>query len=110
MAVGFIFFRLIILVGPAVPASARALHHEDVSRGHFRLVEGAELGPLARTSIPPRTQHIVAPGLARLATRHAVRPHEAMSRENRRGHRLEEAHPAHRAVAAAPASAAAGAV
>src|SRR6266850_5583849 len=98
MAVGFIYFYVIILVRGAVPAAAGALHHEDIAGGHLRLIEGAELGALSA-----HAEHVVAPRLARLAAGHAVRPYEPVAGENRRRHRLEKTHAPDRARAAAPA-------
>src|SRR5438093_13249754 len=92
---------------PRIPVTAAAgrLDHEHVPRRHFGLVERAELGAPA---VGP--QHVVASGRARLAAGHAVRAHQAVSGKDRRGHRLEKAHPAHGAVTAAPATTTARAV
>src|SRR5260221_39666 len=97
MAVGFISCGLLYLVGRAVPAAAGALDHEDIAGGHLRLCVWPELAALTA-----RAQHIVAPGNAGLAARHAMRPYQAMSREDRGGHRLEKAQSAQRAIAAVP--------
>src|SRR5687767_5323055 len=99
MALGFIALRSFYL---AVASAAGRLDHENVPRGHARPVEGAELGAAAVGA-----QHVIASRGARLAARHAVRAHQAVAGKNRRRHRLEKAHAAHRAVATAPAPAAA---
>src|SRR4051812_17072125 len=103
MAEEFILWRLLYwlrcALGP-VSAAARRLDDEDVARRHLGLVERAELGHGAVGA-----QHMVAPRLPGSPARHAVRADPAMSREDGGGHRLEEAHAPHRAVAAAPAAA-----
>src|SRR5205823_11262302 len=94
-----------IILGAAVASAAGCLDDEHVAGLHLGLVEGPELGRGA-----PGALDVIAPGGTRLAPRHAVGPHQPVAREDRRGHRLEEPHAAHRAVAAAPAAAAARAL
>src|SRR5688572_32582725 len=98
MALGFIVCWLFY---SAVAAAAGRLDDEELARGHLGLVERPELAYGAVGA-----QHRVAPWRAGFSARQAVRAHEAMARENRRGHRLEKAHAAHRALPAAPAPAA----
>src|SRR3954469_11141152 len=104
MVLGFIRVLVIrrALFYSAEAAATRGLYHEYVAGRHFGLVERSELGATSVTA-----QYVIISCGAGLAARHAVRAHQAMARENRRGHRLEKAHAAHRAVPAAPVAAAA---
>src|SRR5438105_4686999 len=96
------FLAAIILVMRAVPAATRTFADEYVAGRHLRLGVGPELGV---TSVG--AQHVISSTLARLAARHAVRRHEPVPGQDRRGHRLAEAHAPDGAGAAAPAAAAA---
>src|SRR5918995_3226132 len=102
MALGFIVCWLFY---SAVAAAAGRLDDEHVACGHLGLVERSELAHGACGA-----QHIVASRSAGFPAFQTVRAHEAMPGENRRRHRFEEAHAAHRAVPAAPAPGAARAV
>src|SRR5260221_10019591 len=97
MGLGFFFWGFLYGAGGADPAAAGALDHEDIAGGHLRLCVWPELAALTA-----RAQHIVAPGNAGLAARHAVRPHQAMSRQDRGGHRLRKAQLAQCAPAPLP--------
>src|SRR5438270_7592868 len=96
------FLAAIILVRRAVPAASRTFDDEYVAGRHLGLVERPELGV---TSVG--AQHVISSTLARFAAPHAVRRHEPVAGQDRRGHRLEEAHAPDGTVAAAPAAAAA---
>src|SRR5260221_1155661 len=83
MGLGFFFWGFLYGAGGADPAAAGALDNEDIAGRHLRLCVWPELAALTA-----RAQHIVAPGNAGLAARHAMRPYQAMSREDRGGHPL----------------------
>src|SRR5436853_424182 len=91
--------RSVAVGGRSVAAASRRLDHENVARRHLGLGERSELVAPASGS-----DHIVAPRQAGLASRQAVRAHQATAREDRCSHRLEKPDAPHRAVAAAPAS------
>src|SRR6185503_17815670 len=93
---------LLIIFGSRITAPARTHDDENVTGGHLGLIERTELARCAFEALD-----VIAPGQPGLAAGHAVRPHLAVAREDRRGHRLEEAHSANRAFAAAPAALAA---
>src|SRR5438477_504882 len=97
--VGAHSLRPIIFGGRSVAAASRRLDHENVARRHLGLGERSEL---VAPAVGP--DHIVAPRQAGLASRQAVRTHQATAREDRCSHRLEKPDAPHRAVAAAPAS------
>src|SRR4051812_14786649 len=88
----------------AESAAARRVDLEDVSRLHLRLAD-----VLQRLDAAVDTHHAVDAHLARLAARHAERTVLAAVGQDACGHRLDEAHAPHAAIAAAPLSPAAGA-
>src|SRR5438046_6416397 len=74
--VGAHSLRPIIFGGRSVAAASRSLDYENVARRHLGLGERSEL--VAPAAGP---DHIVAPRHAGLASRQAVRTHQAQARE-----------------------------
>src|SRR5687768_18199336 len=94
----------VLAFGRAITSAPRRLDHEDITSLHLGLVARAEAHDL-----PARPDDRVAADHSRLAARHAVRRNAAVSRQDRRGHRLQKRDVPHGAGSAPPPAGAAAA-